>query len=73
MTYKPKEKILTTNELCQWWGITKEQLDKLRRDKKLPFIELSRGNYIFIEKSLAEWAEDEECVFEAPPTPLVGS
>jgi hypothetical protein len=57
MTYKPKEKILTAAQLCQWWDITPDQLDKLRREKDLPHIELLRGTYIFTEKSLAEWAE----------------
>jgi len=55
--YRPKEKILTASQLCQWWDITPDQLDKLRREKDLPNIELLRGTYIFTEKSLAEWAD----------------
>ena len=57
MTYKPKEKILTAGELCQWWGITKDQLDKLRLKKALPYVELAKSVYIFREADLAAWAE----------------
>ncbi len=60
MAYTPKEKILTKEELCLWWNITPDQLDKLRREKGLPYVELSKGRYIFREKALAEWAESQE-------------
>jgi hypothetical protein len=57
MTYKPKERILTTEELCKWWGLTIDQLDRLRRDEDLPYLALSRGVYIFSEKRLIQWVE----------------
>jgi len=62
MAYKPKEKILTAGEVCKWWGITKEQLDKLRWDWDLPFVELSKGVYVFRESTLTEWIKNKEVV-----------
>ena len=55
MSYTPKEKILTAGELCKWWGITKDQLDRLRKEGGLPYVMVARGVYIFIEKALADW------------------
>ena len=60
MAYTPKEKILTAEDLCSWWDITKDQLDKLRREDGLPYVELSKGRYIFMEKSVALWASERE-------------
>lgn len=64
MAYKPKEKILTAGELCKWWNITPEQLDKLRRAKNLPYVEIGKGTYLFREKSIAKWYESVERVFD---------
>ena len=61
MTYRPKEKILTAAELCQWWGITSDQLGKLRL-RGLPYTELARGVYLFSEKRIAEWLLANETV-----------
>jgi len=62
MTYRPKEKILTAGELCQWWQITTEQLDKLRLKRGLPHTELARGVYLFSEKRIAEWLIANETI-----------
>jgi hypothetical protein len=58
-TYTPKEKLLTAKQLCEWWGITTDQLDKLRRERALPCVQLSRGNYLFKESLLVEWYDAE--------------
>jgi len=61
-TYKPKEKILTEEQLKIWWDLTGDQLDKLRLTKGLPFVELAKGRRIYLEKSIAIWAGDNEVV-----------
>jgi len=65
MAYTPKEKILTEQQLLEWWQITGDQLDTLRRDKGLPHVKLTRSNRIYLEKSLAKWgANNEEYIMD---------
>ena len=60
MTYKPKEKILTEGELCKWWGLTKDQVTKLRLENNLPHIVINRSTNLYRETSLIEWLMKQE-------------
>lgn len=68
MAYKPKEKILTQEQLCEWWGITGDQLDNLRLKKGLPYVELVKGRYVFVEKRIADWLLVNETINKGSQT-----
>lgn len=68
MTYRPKEKILTAGELCQWWQITEDQLDQLRLKRALPHTQLARGVYLFSEKRIADWLLSNETILKGSQT-----
>lgn len=49
--YQPLAGVLTEKEVCEFLGITKEQLDTLRYNG-LPFIKLNQRRRLYFEEDL---------------------
>ena len=46
---------LTEKETQEFFGMKKEQLGELRRNKGLPFIRISKTQRLYFEKDLIDW------------------
>ena len=51
--YQPLAGVLTEKEVCEFLGITRAQLDNLRRNG-LPFIKISHRQRFYFESDLIE-------------------
>jgi len=49
------ENFLTEKETQEFFGLKKDQLGMLRREKGLPFIRISRTQRLYFEKDMIEW------------------
>ena len=49
------QNVVTEKELCELLGINKNQLGRLRREKRLPFIKVSLTNRLYFESDIIEF------------------
>lgn len=47
--------VLTERQLCEKLGLSKDQLDHLRRENAMPYIRLSRAVRLYVESDLLEF------------------
>ena len=52
-------KFLTEEEMTRRFGITKDQLKRLRTEKGLPHIELNQQIKMYPEKAISAWLESQ--------------
>ena len=49
------ENVLTTEDVKKLLGLKSSQIDNLRRNKQLPFVDVARGSRVYFENDLIEW------------------
>ena len=55
----PLEEIITERELLDLLAIKKEQLDRLRRDQKLPFCKISNRVRVYLARDVVEFVRSK--------------
>ena len=56
------QNVLTETDLCELFGMNKNQIASLRNTKGLPFIRLSRTNRLYFEKDIIDFFESQRTV-----------
>mgnify|MGYP000688788164 CR=1 FL=1 len=54
--------LLTEKELLELFGIKKESLDYLRREKHLPFLKVGATTRLYHQRSIMKWLMDREVI-----------
>ena len=54
--------LLTEKELLELFGIKKESLDYLRREKRLPFLKVGTTTRLYHQRSIMKWLMAREVV-----------
>ena len=54
--------LLTEKELLDLFGIKKESLDYLRREKHLPFLKVGTKTRLYHQRSVMQWLKDRETI-----------
>ena len=54
--------LLTEKELLELFGIKKESLDYLRREKQLPFLKVGTTTRLYHQRSIMKWLMNREVV-----------
>lgn len=65
--YQPLAGVLTEKEVCEFLGITRKHLDRLRYDG-LPFIRLFDRHRLYLESDLMELFKSRRIVFNGSET-----
>ena len=58
----PLNEVLTEKELCEMFGLKKEQLDKLRTDKQLPFCKINDRVRFYLVKDIYEFVKSKRVI-----------
>ncbi len=58
----PLDGVLTEKELCEMFGLKKEQLDKLRTDKQLPFCKVNDRVRFYLVKDVYEFIKSKRTI-----------
>ena len=61
--------LLTEKELLELFGIKKESLDYLRREKQLPFLSVGTKTRLYHQRSIMKWLMDREVVLNRAEMP----
>ncbi len=59
-TEETLENVVPEKEVMEILGVTKNILSRLRHEKYLPFIPVTRKSRVYLESSLMQWVRDNE-------------
>ena len=58
----PLNEVLTEKELCEMFGLKKEQLDKLRTDKQLPFCKINDRVRFYLVQDVYDFIKSQRTI-----------
>ena len=58
-----KERLISESELLKILGLKKPELDRLRRDKGLPFVRFSSKSRAYLLSDLMDWSRKNRTVY----------
>jgi transcriptional regulator with XRE-family HTH domain len=59
------ENLLTEKELLDLFGVSKSTLSNLRRNQRLPFLQVTRIKRLYLESALMAWLRTRSMVLNA--------
>ena len=62
------QNVLNENDLCEFLGMTKNQIGDLRRKKCLPFIKLGQRSRLYFEHDLIKYFEKNRIILNESET-----
>ena len=54
------QNVVPEKEVMEILGVSRAGLDRLRHDKKLPFVPVTRNSRVYIESSVMRWLRTNE-------------
>ena len=61
--------LITEKELLELFGIKKESLDYLRREKRLPFLKVGTTTRLYHQRSIMKWLMAREVILNRAEMP----
>ena len=58
------ENVLTENDVCELFGMNKDGISRLRREKKLPFVKVTDRSRVYLEPDIMGWLETHRIVID---------
>ncbi len=56
------ENLITESELLELFGVSKNVLGRLRREQRLPFLQITRTKRLYLESSTMAWLKARKMV-----------
>ena len=59
------ENLMSEPDVCELFNCTRDQLNRLRSEERLPFLRVTRTNRLYLESDLIEWVLERRTVLNA--------